>query len=285
MANDENIERWITMNGNHIPILKGETEEEAINKFIGKDYEKELDNGPLIKPTRVFYKGMEVYPSAISSIKKSGDISELKIEEEPLPKEPEFLKSYPKLKKSEDYSQAAKATNPNFDTHKYEWTYNCQRCVVAWEMRYRGYDVTAKPRLKDEEEFIFKHDTHWTKSFKDLEWDETPYYYPSDRKGNVDLIENTILNNKNPCGSRFIIRIQWKKPSWIQKSEWEKKPKGHVFIGIINDKNELEYYDPQSGKRAAWKKSASLKHTTWARIDNKELTENVFDCVYKKGEN
>lgn len=40
----ENIERWITVNGNHIPIEKGQTEEEAINNFINDHYEIELEN-------------------------------------------------------------------------------------------------------------------------------------------------------------------------------------------------------------------------------------------------
>ncbi|MCD8025385.1 MAG: hypothetical protein LUF33_00180 [Clostridiales bacterium] len=36
-------------------------------------------------------------------------------------------------------------TNPNYSTNKYEWTHNCQRCVSTYEMRRRGYNVTAKP--------------------------------------------------------------------------------------------------------------------------------------------
>lgn len=34
------------------------------------------------------------------------------------------------------------AVNPHF-AEGYKWTNNCQRCVVAWELRQRGYDVTA----------------------------------------------------------------------------------------------------------------------------------------------
>lgn len=40
---NENIERWITVKGNHIPILKGQTEEEAINNFIDKNQAFEID--------------------------------------------------------------------------------------------------------------------------------------------------------------------------------------------------------------------------------------------------
>ena len=42
----EDIERWITMNGNHIPILKGQSEDEAVNNFIASHYESELEQKP-----------------------------------------------------------------------------------------------------------------------------------------------------------------------------------------------------------------------------------------------
>jgi hypothetical protein len=39
----------------------------------------------------------------------------------------------------------AQKTNPNFKTKAYEYTHNCQRCVPAWELRQRGFDVIARP--------------------------------------------------------------------------------------------------------------------------------------------
>ena len=40
-ANDDDIKEWITVKGNHIPIMKGETKEEATKKFIEKQEQKE----------------------------------------------------------------------------------------------------------------------------------------------------------------------------------------------------------------------------------------------------
>jgi SPP1 gp7 family putative phage head morphogenesis protein len=44
-----------------------------------------------------------------------------------------------------DETDALKGTNPNYALG---WKYqnNCQRCVPAYELRRRGYDVTAKPK-------------------------------------------------------------------------------------------------------------------------------------------
>ncbi len=41
--------------------------------------------------------------------------------------------------------------NPNYDKTSYEWDHNCQCCVVTYEMRRRGYDVTAVARVADNE--------------------------------------------------------------------------------------------------------------------------------------
>ena len=34
LDDDDNIETWITVKGNHIPIKKGQSKEDAINNFL-----------------------------------------------------------------------------------------------------------------------------------------------------------------------------------------------------------------------------------------------------------
>lgn len=41
-ADDDNIESWITVRGNHIPIMKGESKEEAVKNFLAKKSDKEM---------------------------------------------------------------------------------------------------------------------------------------------------------------------------------------------------------------------------------------------------
>ena len=36
MIDYNNIERWITINGNHIPVMKGQSEEEAFQSWLSK---------------------------------------------------------------------------------------------------------------------------------------------------------------------------------------------------------------------------------------------------------
>ena len=39
----------------------------------------------------------------------------------------------------------SESVNPNFSTFQFEYTNNCQRCSLAYELRQRGYDVEAMP--------------------------------------------------------------------------------------------------------------------------------------------
>lgn len=41
-ANDDDIESWITVKGNHIPIKKGQSKEDAVKEFISKKSDKEF---------------------------------------------------------------------------------------------------------------------------------------------------------------------------------------------------------------------------------------------------
>lgn len=40
-----------------------------------------------------------------------------------------------------------KASDPLFSTHKVSYMENCQRCVMAYELRRRGYSVVAQPYI------------------------------------------------------------------------------------------------------------------------------------------
>ena len=42
-------------------------------------------------------------------------------------------------------------TNPNYNGDYKEFSENCQRVVVAYEARRRGYDVQAQPTFKGDE--------------------------------------------------------------------------------------------------------------------------------------
>ena len=139
-----------------------------------------------------------------------------------------------------------KATNPNFSSKSYEWGYNCQRCVPTYEMRRRGYDVTAKPRIKGDDPVAHE----WDVVFKGQKF-ELCY------NGQRDL-ETKMAGWGD--GARAEVYVAWK---YARSS--------HVFVAEqVGGKT--RYIDPQSGAMdvSHYFKEASFGRTKVARIDNLE---------------
>lgn len=49
-SNDDDIKEWITVRGNHIPILKGQTKEEAVESFLSKKNKEGQTEKKVVKP-------------------------------------------------------------------------------------------------------------------------------------------------------------------------------------------------------------------------------------------
>lgn len=150
------------------------------------------------------------------------------------------------------------ATNPQFSTGLYEWTYNCQRCVPCYEMRRRGYDVEVCPRR---------------------EYDDYMSAHPFCVWQNPDIIccrGNTIEDIDQYMatwgdGARAQIVVTW-YPSTID---------GHTFVAERVD-GQTYFYDPQSGDMdvSEWFKDGSIYPGTMkiCRIDNLEPSDYVKSC-------
>ena len=50
--------------------------------------------------------------------------------------------------KQKTVEEALAGANPHYREGR-EWQQNCQRCIYAYEMQRRGYDVEALPRIFD----------------------------------------------------------------------------------------------------------------------------------------
>ena len=197
MNNDENG-RWVTMNGTHVFIKKGQSPEEALAEFTSRkkpekyfevkskslygdtrvvpdtdidkyknndytitdiDISKELeaiDNMDLNKPYNILRKEIIMTASTNSQKRYLLGVLNDRIAEHQMNLADEFLSNIPKHK---DVSLEESVLSVNFDhyrksksDYKYNtpeyaaYTYNCQRCVQAFVLRYcHGYDVEARP--------------------------------------------------------------------------------------------------------------------------------------------
>ena len=163
--------------------------------------------------------------------------------------------------------------NHNYSTHEYKWTHNCQRTVVAQEMIYRGYDVTAMPWANDA-----------IKSSGIAAWD-TPKMFWKDPEVKVVELRSQFIGTVTSAfdewgdGSRGIVRVQWQKKFGGN---------GHfIFARRVGGKTIFE--DPQSNK--VLDIAETLKYTTtgrnsmWVmRVDNRAVSDKIALAIKNVGE-
>lgn len=158
-------------------------------------------------------------------------------------------------KKSKPFSIENATKNANIDYDKgIGYQVNCQRCVQAYELRRRGYDVTAK-----DSKFDFLEPIKTGSECFEFSNGEPAYFAYS-------MTRRTVQKNlqKAPDGSRFGIYLQWKDNGYA-----------HVFIAE-KSKGEIRYIDPQNGNTDAsdYLKKGKFFHFGLFRFDDKKITSD-----------
>lgn len=172
------------------------------------------------------------------------------------------VESWNKISSEETLQQRASAVNPNYEESKdNEWSNNCQRCVATYEMRARGYDVTAKPLpeydgLKREQYAV---------------WQSPEVIYQS---VDVNKIENQMKEWGD--GSRAQICFNYQ----------DDNSKGHTFVAEQID-GKTYFIDPQTGDLDCKKyfDDAQSGSITFCRIDQLQPTDKIHDCCTAREDN
>lgn len=154
-------------------------------------------------------------------------------------------------------NEDAALANRNYRRGK-EYQENCQRCVPAYEMRRRGYDVTAKPLLYENDPL---EDT-WTEVFEGAQWKR----YPS----GSGLARIKEAMKKFGDGARAEVYVEWNEAPGLAP---------HVFIAEqIN--GETVFIDPQNGDPDVEGYFSFVKQgeTRMCRIDNLDASDKIFEC-------
>lgn len=160
-------------------------------------------------------------------------------------------KTWEKMSRKENNS--LKKVNPNynkqisiFDEHPQKYKENCSNCVVAYEMRRRGYKVTAGGNIKK------------LQRYPEKAW-KTPQI--SQVKENaVDEMSNALKQYGNSG------RIQI-------KGLWNGRGKeGHTFVAQLGKEN-IEFLDPQSGVKYNKNILETMNSLQYWRIDNLEISD------------
>lgn len=144
-------------------------------------------------------------------------------------------------------ARASEGTNPHYDGSYDAYSSNCQRCVLAYEARRRGYDVTALPTYYGD---LLPSGRDYLKALSNP---EVVHVGKSVRRIEAQL-------KQYGPGSRSIIAVS------------KASGKGHVFIAE-NVGGKITYIDPQTNSRYSKLSLASVSSADVIRIDNQDFTE------------
>ena len=168
--------------------------------------------------------------------------------------------------KPQSPAEAMERVNPDrraLDAMSYEdYTSNCQRCVVAYELNRRGYNVEAEATFQNDP---YPSMGHWMSAFKGA------------KSESVGATTNNKVNSN----------IQGKMSNWGNGSraivEVNNGRGGHVF-NVEYRNGKLNYYDAQTNSRYDPKRVFNHVNKRTVRIvrtDNLEIGDNVRDMVRK----
>lgn len=179
---------------------------------------------------------------------------------------------YSRIISSSDAVRDAQKANPNYNKQTYEYTNNCQRCVPAWELRQRGFDVIAQPckPLGERDAFQMSPFSVWNFNAFDADMSKR---VQADKVGTgKEKIIEFLKASGN--GARAEIVVVW---------DYDRE-KAHAFAAKNIDGNVL-FVDPQNGKSGKLVEEyfdrAATGKTTWLRIDNLPLVEQYRDEVIR----
>lgn len=163
-------------------------------------------------------------------------------------------------------AQSMKKANPDIkavDAMSYEdYQSNCQRCVIAYELNRRGYNVEAEATYRNDP---YPRGGQWMTAFKGA------------RSESVGATTNAKVNKNIESkmsgwgdGSRAIVRVNNSRG-------------GHVF-NVEYRNGKLNYYDPQHNIRYDPKRvfnHVDKTNVAIVRTDNLSLGDNVRNMVRK----
>ena len=143
-------------------------------------------------------------------------------------------------------AKASEGANPHYSRSYDAYSSNCQRAVLTYEARRRGYDVTALPTYSGD---MLPYNRDYLKALSNP---KVVSVGTSVRKLESEM-------KRYGSGARAIVGIS-------------KGHNGHVFIAE-NSRGKIRYIDPQTNERYTGLSLRNASHATVTRIDNQSFTE------------
>lgn len=174
--------------------------------------------------------------------------------------------------------------NINF-SKSHEYGVNCQSCVVANELRRRGYDVTALPNLQKAGNIPYELSSKTNWAWIDPETKATPV---KKRAGGVyDITRTGALKSKNISAlTKDIIELVKEPGRYHIDFSWKSGNSGHIITLEKQTDGKIIIYDPQNGKIVDWadiSKKIKLQYgVNVLRVDNLLVNTDIIDGIVRK---
>lgn len=163
-------------------------------------------------------------------------------------------------------------SNPYYSGDYREFSHNCQRVVVAYEARRRGYDVTAQPTYKGDTLNKIAYEDNkrgisrgrWMGAFKDA---EPVNVSANNGRGVMNNIEKQMASYGD--GSRGVVQIFYKGGG------------GHVF-NVEQKNGKTQYIEAQTGKVkdfANTLQNVKTRRVALVRTDNLQFSDRAKNFV------
>lgn len=175
--------------------------------------------------------------------------------------------SLPRLKEPEDALTAGKKTNPNYGV-KPGYTNNCARVVHAYELRRRGYDVTAGSQIAGTpfSQTVYNYARVWGDSATGEDAYSLKQTIPKGLRDKEKWLQEN-LSAQYPEGARGLIRFNWLTGNTGHVINWEKINGKIVWIDAQNSTISDSYF------------SSRMKNIEWIRLDNLEPNADVLQYL------
>lgn len=166
-----------------------------------------------------------------------------------------------------------------------EYSVNCQSCVVANELRRRGYNVTALPNLQKTGNIPYELPmrTNWA-------WiDPKTMVMPKKQTagGIYDITRSGALKSKSIKElTKELVELVKEPGRYHIDFAWKGKNSGHIITLEKLHNGKIIIYDPQTGKMKNWRelsKEISLRYgVNVLRVDNLLVNTDIIDGIVKK---
>ena len=166
-----------------------------------------------------------------------------------------------------------------------EYSVNCQSCVVANELRRRGYNVTALPNLQKTGNIPYELSmrTNWA-------WiDPKTMVMPKKQTagGIYDITRSGALKSKSIKElTKELVELVKEPGRYHIDFAWKGKNSGHIITLEKLHNGKIIIYDPQTGKMKNWRelsKEISLRYgVSVLRVDKLLVNTDIIDGIVKK---